>query len=341
MTVELNEPTSRDYEREAEARRHRLSDTLNELHDRLTPGDMLNEVLSYARGGSGTFLRALTNAARENPVPSLLIGAGCAMFLADKTGLTRHGVPTGNGKSASGSGYAPGAADAFGSAVDTVKDQASSLAAGVRDRVAAVGDTISSAAGSVSDTVSGAAQQVREGAHDVRSKVSGAVDQMKQTARGVGETVQDYSASVSGHVADAADRTRQQATSAARQVKNTATSLINEQPLLVAAVGLAIGAIIAAALPSTDVEDEFMGEASDAVKETVGEVASEQYDKAKAVATSVAQHAMTAAENEGLTASGAADMARTLGDKVKQVVTQTTESAGAELREKVGVNKQS
>jgi hypothetical protein len=88
-------------------------------------------------------------------------------------------------------------------------------------------------------------------------------------------------------------------------------------------------------------EDEFTGEASDAVKETAGEVASEQYDKAKAVATSVAQHAKTAAETEGLTARGAADMARTLGDKVKQVVTQTTQAAGAELREKVSMKKQS
>src|SRR5215208_1315708 len=89
MTVDTNEASPREYEREAQATRHRLADTLDELHDRLTPGDMLNEVLTYAKGGSGTFLRALTNAARENPIPSLLIGAGCMMFLSEKTGLSR------------------------------------------------------------------------------------------------------------------------------------------------------------------------------------------------------------------------------------------------------------
>jgi Protein of unknown function (DUF3618) len=58
-----DQSTARAYEREAEATRHRLADTLNELHDRLTPGDILNEVLTYGRGGGGAFLRACTTAA--------------------------------------------------------------------------------------------------------------------------------------------------------------------------------------------------------------------------------------------------------------------------------------
>jgi hypothetical protein len=85
-----HESTARDYEREAEASRHRLADTLSELHDRLTPGDILNEVLSYGRNGGGAFFRAAATAAKQNPIPALLIGTGCAMFMAEKTGLTQH-----------------------------------------------------------------------------------------------------------------------------------------------------------------------------------------------------------------------------------------------------------
>ena len=44
-------------------------------------------MLTYSRAGGGTFVRALSNAMRENPLPSLLIGAGCMMFLSDKMGL--------------------------------------------------------------------------------------------------------------------------------------------------------------------------------------------------------------------------------------------------------------
>ena len=85
-----HEGSAREYERQAEETRHRLADTLDELHDRLTPGDLLNELLSYGKVGGGTALRAFGNAAKTNPIPALLIGAGCTMFLAEKTGLMQH-----------------------------------------------------------------------------------------------------------------------------------------------------------------------------------------------------------------------------------------------------------
>ena len=66
--------TSRDYEREAEHTRRRLADNLDELSDRLTPGQLFDEMLTYSRAGGGTFFRAFTSAMRENPPPSLLIG---------------------------------------------------------------------------------------------------------------------------------------------------------------------------------------------------------------------------------------------------------------------------
>ena len=53
-----HEGSAREYERQAEETRHRLADTLDELHDRLTPGDLLNELLSYGKVGGGTALRA-------------------------------------------------------------------------------------------------------------------------------------------------------------------------------------------------------------------------------------------------------------------------------------------
>src|SRR6478609_7576337 len=77
----------RHYEREAEATRYRLANSLDELSDRLTPGQVFDEMLTYAKGGGGTFLNALSHAARDNPIPSLLIGAGLLMFLSEKTGI--------------------------------------------------------------------------------------------------------------------------------------------------------------------------------------------------------------------------------------------------------------
>ena len=90
MTSRTDEPKTWRYERDAEQTRHRLAESLDELNNRLTPGQVFDEMLTYARGGSGTFFRALSNASRENPVPSLLIAAGAMMFLSEKTGLNRY-----------------------------------------------------------------------------------------------------------------------------------------------------------------------------------------------------------------------------------------------------------
>lgn len=411
MTMDRQDMTARDYERQAEATRNRLADTLDELHDRLTPGHVLDEVLSYARFGGAGFMRALTNAARENPLPTLLIGAGCAMFLAEKTGVMRRGTSDGDGErwdtgtrgsgwfgsfargtahAASGTGEsvrsAAGAAtqsvrSAAGTATGAVRDSAGALAAGVRDRAASVGsavsgaadsmrrgvsdataavadtassvgDTVAGAAGSVRDRVSGAAasvsgaaadaaQQARRGLHDVGARVSDTMGQVRQGAAELGETVQDCAASAGEQIAGTAARTRQQATHAARQVRETATTFMHDQPLLVAAIGIAVGAAIAAALPKSRLEDEFMGDASDAVKETIGEVASNQYEKAKAVAGSLAQEAVSKAKEEGLSVSGAVEAARGLGEKAKRVASEAIESTASSLQGKGGESQRS
>jgi ElaB/YqjD/DUF883 family membrane-anchored ribosome-binding protein len=119
----------------------------------------------------------------------------------------------------------------------------------------------------------------------------------------------------------------------ARQAKDTLVSFVHEQPLVSAAIGLAVGAAIAALLPSTETEDELMGEKADAVKDTVGEVASDQFQKAKSAAGKVAEEALNVAQREGLSPSQAADTAKQLGEKVKTVVSKTAAAAESEMRD--------
>jgi ElaB/YqjD/DUF883 family membrane-anchored ribosome-binding protein len=179
------------YEREAEATRHRLAQRLDELSDRLTPGHVFDEMLTYARGGGGTFLRAFSNAARENPIPTFLIGAGCMMFLSEKMGVNRYvsrrgrdGVP---GKSGAASGAASGLVSETGAvrsragaATEFASEQASNLAGTVRDRASTAGDAISEAS-----------QRVREKANDLRDQATGAVEQMSEGAQNLGASVQE------------------------------------------------------------------------------------------------------------------------------------------------------
>jgi len=123
---------------------------------------------------------------------------------------------------------------------------------------------------------------------------------------------------VSGRIADTADRTRRQAADAVRQGRASAASFISEQPLLCAAIGVAVGAALASMLPSTDAEDQLMGDASDAVKGAAGQVGSDALGSAKNIASKVADRAQTAVKEEGLSPSAVAEAARNLGEGIQQ-----------------------
>jgi hypothetical protein len=59
---------------------------------------------------------------------------------------------------------------------------------------------------------------------------------------------------------------------------------LQEQPLVLAGLGLAIGGLLGASLPSSAAEDRLMGEPSDAAKNEARSFAQEQVDKGRHVA---------------------------------------------------------
>ena len=68
---------SEQLEREAEDVRGQLAGSLAELRYRITPGQVIDELLDYAREGpAAEFLRNLGREIRENPVPLLLMAIG-------------------------------------------------------------------------------------------------------------------------------------------------------------------------------------------------------------------------------------------------------------------------
>jgi len=83
-----------------------------------------------------------------------------------------------------------------------------------------------------------------------------------------------------------------QATSGARQqyerVRGGYDSIVREQPLALGAIGVAIGAALAAAVPRTRKEDELMGAASERLTERAKQAGKEQLDKAQDVAKKAA-----------------------------------------------------
>jgi hypothetical protein len=95
-------------------------------------------------------------------------------------------------------------------------------------------------------------------------------------------------------------------------------SLLNEQPLLCVAAGLAFGASIAALLPPTQVEEQLLGPTGGALKQKSADIVSDQYQSAKAEAGKAAQEFLWAAAREGLAvAASASASASELPDKTQ------------------------
>jgi hypothetical protein len=298
---------------------------------------MLDEVLTYARGGGASFIKGLGNAASNNPLPTLLIGVGAAMFLSGKGRM--DSVPTGFADlfrrshedergsaqpydSAKRPGHARSsmvdeAGRAVGhaakSAVSGVRDAASSAVEGVRDAASSAVSGVSEAVSAVGSTISDATTRAGEGAADVVSGV-------RHKAVAAGESVGAFAGSSLGAAGEEAIHLRDEARRVSLDMRDRAAKFAEEQPLIVAAAGLALGALIAAALPRTRAEDDLMGETSDTVKHAASEVASEQIDEVATGAGTVVEEIKGAISGQGITAKAAADAVRDMGERVKTAV---------------------
>src|SRR3954452_22850319 len=74
--------SSERLEQESEQTRRRLADALEELRARLSPGQIVDQLVDYAsEGGAAEFVRNLGQDVRRHPLPVTLIGAGIGWLM--------------------------------------------------------------------------------------------------------------------------------------------------------------------------------------------------------------------------------------------------------------------
>jgi hypothetical protein len=115
-------------------------------------------------------------------------------------------------------------------------------------------------------------------------------------------------------------------------VRDNLTDMFKAQPLALGAIGLAIGAGIAAALRATDIENSYLGETSETLKSKAAEIAGDQIEKATSLATDVVETVAEEARKEGLTIDGAKAAVTDLSDKVGRVVDAAGKSVSESVR---------
>jgi hypothetical protein len=101
---------------------------------------------------------------------------------------------------------------------------------------------------------------------------------------------------------------------------------LHERPLVLGALGVGIGA----ALPTTEREDEWLGDARDRVKDRANRLTREQLEVARSAGRAAYEAAIEEADRQGWSAEGAMSAADAAVQKAERVVAAATEAAKAE-----------
>lgn len=246
-------------EHEIDQQRANISNIVDALESKLTPGQLFDQALAYTRGNGGEFFQNLGTTVKNNPVPTVLAGLSLAWLAMNQN---RPIAPRRVSDGPSLMDRASVAASKVGQAVDSAKQQLRGAADSVTTRASAVKDSVTSSASSVKDK----ATTWRDGAGDRLSQGS---ERLNHGAH---------------------DLTHHAKTTGV-QVKGQFEHLLQEQPLVLAAVGLALGAAFGAALPSTRQENRLLGKTSDRLAEQAKSKAREVKSTVKSEAGAAVEQA--------------------------------------------------
>lgn len=308
-TTDPGNRSAADIEADVEQTRVQVAETIVALRESMSPGQIMDQVVDYARtSGGAEFTRNLGAQVRDNPLPVLLIGAGIGWLLLSGGNRQRASGPVqplppermlpppppSSMQGSSGPGMMERAAQATANAREGIGQTATRAGSSISQAASGVSNAVGQAAGSVAGAVSSAMSSVGDAASSAGEKVSGMAGSAAAAAGSAHDTARAY-----GH--DATHAAGQGIYAAAhgvnqfgRGVGTTGGQLADhlrqswsrastEQPLLLGALGLALGAVVGALLPRTRTEDRLMGEASDAVTQQLGAAVQEQYAQAKDV----------------------------------------------------------
>ncbi len=240
---------SDELEREAERVRAQLAGTAEELRARVSPGQIVDDLMTALRdGGANDMLDTLKAQMRANPMAIAMIGGGLAWLMLGRT-ETPDRSSNGYFDPLTGDNPYPrsgrlGGYDRDGDqkGVTLVAAGAGHDADGAKDRVVGALHDVAEVAG---HQMHAAADTLRHGAHDAM------------------QGLRDGSHRARGAVSHAIDR----------------------EPLLVGAMGFAAGAVVGAMLPATAIERRTLAPAGEALQETAGALVDDGVALAREVLT--------------------------------------------------------
>jgi hypothetical protein len=165
----------------------------------------------------------------------------------------------------------------------------------------------------------GAASNLKNASEDMRGRASEASDALRHQGEKLVDGVSEKGGELADSISDYAGAVPNVAGNLLEDVRSNISDLFRSQPLALGAVGLAIGAAVAASIPVTDAETEYLGETSDFVKQKASEIATEKAREAVDLGERVVDALADEARQQGLTADGLKTAASEVTEKVSKV----------------------
>jgi hypothetical protein len=185
---------------------------------------------------------------------------------------------------------------------------------------ALMGPAARAAADGVGTALNVASSAAATAVDTTRSLGARAAEQTREAVAQAGDSVGELAAEALSAIKPGAQAKNDGASATALSpVIASLKGTFERQPLLLGAIGLAIGTAIATALPATRMESEFAGEAADRVTAQVKDLASGTVEQVKEAASRAFEAVKDEAAAQGLTADSAKAGAVALGQKVSNV----------------------
>jgi Protein of unknown function (DUF3618) len=326
-TTNPGSKSAAEIEREVKQERAHVERTLDELQERLSPGQLIDQAVTYLRGSGGAdLMRNLGETVKQNPMPLALVGVGLAWMMfadrrdryarpsywdedddlaydadRDQADLYPEDDPYEVGVSASA--YGTGAATAVEhDNGEGWADRAKATAEGAKDKAAELGER---ARGLAEDATAGA------------GRLGAAARERLSRAR-----------ALAGRAGDGRALARRYGRRARRGFLHT----LDEHPLVLGAIGLALGAALGSALPPSESEDRLLGETRDRLKRQAVKIGHEQVKKAEAAAGAAYDAAREETERQGLTPEAVTQAAKEATSAARQKVERVGEVAASAAR---------
>ena len=297
--------STHEIERDVERTRSDIEDTVEALRDKMSLGQIVDEAGRYFRNSGGS--EAMSNfaaQAKANPMPLALVGIGLAWLMSGR------GQPAMGSYMGSHTGYSTGDSSSHGSSFRNVGSR--------------VGETAGSAKESVTGTGRKAGEAVSSGMHKAGDSASNAYGRVSGAASDTYGRVTDTASQTYGRMSEHASETYGRMSERAGRAQRSMSELVESEPLILAGLGIAIGAAIGAMMPATRTEQRFMGEKLDELKHDASDMARSEWEKGK----SVAKDAASAAQKEIEKGGKPSDMAERSAKSATQTADQSARDKG-------------